>query len=55
MTFDTKGKIATWLIVALIWAIALLLCWAVKSLRADLDGVPVMLDKVEHEINWRKL
>ena len=55
MTYDLKVKICVWLAIACLYGALFCMSWAIKSMRADLEGVPVMLDKVQHEINWRKL
>ena len=55
MIFDLKVKIIVWLIVAFFWLVAGLACYAVKDLQSDLEGLPVVLDNIQKEINWRKL
>ena len=55
MTFEVKAKI---LICSILLAIAIILglmSYAMKSTNSDLNPVDNLFNRVEDEINWRKL
>lgn len=55
ISFDLKVKVAVWAFIGLLWAFALLALLGVRSLHKNLEGIPVLLEEVRHEINWMRL
>jgi hypothetical protein len=55
MTFHLKVWIGVWLFIGLLWALAILAFLGLRTIDEDLDGIPVLLDKVKHEIEWMRL
>jgi hypothetical protein len=50
-----KAGVVVWLLAVCFCGILLCISWAVKGMKDDLKRIPNTFDKVEYEINWRKL
>ena len=55
MTFEVKAKILICSILVAIVIVLGLMSYAMKSTNSDLNPVDNLFDRVEDEINWRKL